>query len=156
MKIKLTNLTLIAFIAVKSFSQENSTAIFGIVRSEKVPVADAHIINLNKKIGTISNKNGEFEISVAVNDTLLFSSIHEVDPLSRMIPRKGFPVFSPVVFDQSAFEEILEQAKLYQRLSEPIPFSGIRHFPAAFGRWHLNHTCNHRLCGGLWQIFAKG
>ncbi len=75
MKLKLTNLTLIVFIAVKSFSQENSIVITGIVSSENKTIGDVHVINLNNRYGTISNINGEFEILVKENDVLLFSSI---------------------------------------------------------------------------------
>ena len=37
------------------------------------PLESVHVINLNKVIGTITNKKGEFAITAAVNDTLYFS-----------------------------------------------------------------------------------
>lgn len=37
------------------------------------PLESVHVINLNKVIGTITNKNGEFRITASVNDTLYFS-----------------------------------------------------------------------------------
>ena len=37
------------------------------------PMESVHILNLNNVIGTTTDKNGKFEISVQVNDTLYFS-----------------------------------------------------------------------------------
>ncbi|WP_411032005.1 carboxypeptidase-like regulatory domain-containing protein [Spongiimicrobium sp. 3-5] len=37
------------------------------------PMESVHVVNLNKVVGTITNKKGEFQITAAVNDTLFFS-----------------------------------------------------------------------------------
>lgn len=37
------------------------------------PMESVHVVNLNKVIGTITNENGKFSITAAVNDTLYFS-----------------------------------------------------------------------------------
>ena len=37
------------------------------------PLESVHVINLNKVVGTITNKQGEFAIPATVNDTLYFS-----------------------------------------------------------------------------------
>ncbi len=37
------------------------------------PMESVHVVNLNQVVGTITNDNGEFAISAAVNDTLYFS-----------------------------------------------------------------------------------
>lgn len=37
------------------------------------PLESVHVINLNRVVGTITNKKGEFAITAAVNDTLYFS-----------------------------------------------------------------------------------
>jgi len=37
------------------------------------PLESVHVVNLNKVIGTITNKKGEFTISAAVNDTIYFT-----------------------------------------------------------------------------------
>ncbi|NHF59363.1 carboxypeptidase-like regulatory domain-containing protein [Flavobacteriaceae bacterium TP-CH-4] len=37
------------------------------------PLESVHVINLNQVIGTITNEDGKFSISAAVNDTLYFS-----------------------------------------------------------------------------------
>lgn len=39
----------------------------------EAPMESVHIVNLNQVIGTITNEEGEFSISAAVNDTLYFS-----------------------------------------------------------------------------------
>lgn len=75
MKLKLTSLTFFIFISLHTFSQENSTIIFGEISSSNIPLKDVHVINLNTSLGTISNSNGEFEIEVSKNDVLLISSI---------------------------------------------------------------------------------
>ncbi|SNR37294.1 peptidase associated/transthyretin-like domain-containing protein [Lutibacter flavus] len=75
MKLKLTNLTLLIFIATKSFSQESNAVITGKILSSNKVIGDVHIINLKNRYGTISNTNGEFEILVKEGDVLLFSSI---------------------------------------------------------------------------------
>ncbi len=74
MKLKLTIL-LISLTTINSFSQENRSIISGNIYCLEKPLSDIHIINLNNKFGTISNKNGEFRILASVNDTLLFSSL---------------------------------------------------------------------------------
>ena len=57
------------------FSQERYVLISGKIISPNNSVGDVHIVNLNSKLGTVSNDNGEFEMMVSLNDTLLFSSI---------------------------------------------------------------------------------
>jgi hypothetical protein len=75
MKIKLTSLFFLIFLAKKCKSQEKSSIIFGKINSSNKSVSDVHIFNLNNKHGSISNNAGDFEILTAVNDTLLISSI---------------------------------------------------------------------------------
>jgi len=74
MKLKLTNLVLLLILTLNCFAQNNSK-IVGTILGENSFVKDAHIINVNNGLGTISNINGEFQISAKVNDILLFSSI---------------------------------------------------------------------------------
>ncbi len=55
-----------------SFSQEK---VIGIIENDadSKPISNVHVINLNSVVGTISNKEGVFEIDANVNDTLFFS-----------------------------------------------------------------------------------
>lgn len=37
------------------------------------PMESVHVVNLNQVVGTITNEQGEFSITAAVNDTLYFT-----------------------------------------------------------------------------------
>ena len=57
-----------------SFSQEITTVKGTILNANNnMPLENVNIVNLNKVIGTATNKKGEFEIRVQVDDTLHFS-----------------------------------------------------------------------------------
>lgn len=66
---------MLVFFAMKGFSQEKYALISGKIISANNSVGNVHIVNLNTKLGTVSNDSGEFEMMVSLNDTLLFSSI---------------------------------------------------------------------------------
>lgn len=66
---------MLVFYAMNCFSQEKYALISGKIISANNAVGNVHIINLNTKLGTVSNDNGAFEIMVSLNETLLFSSI---------------------------------------------------------------------------------
>lgn len=72
MKIKLFLFILISFFTTTLLSQEK---VLGVIENDadSKPIFNVHVINLNKVIGVISNKDGEFEIQAEVNDTLYFS-----------------------------------------------------------------------------------
>ena len=75
MKRKLTCLFLFVFFAMNCFSQKKFALISGKIISSNNSVNNVNIVNLNTKLGTVSNDEGEFEMMVSLNDTLLFSSI---------------------------------------------------------------------------------
>ncbi len=75
MKLNLTNLTFFIFIASNTFSQEKSATIIGTIYNANKPIDNIHIVNLNNKLGTISNNDGTFKILAKQGDILLFSSI---------------------------------------------------------------------------------
>ncbi len=63
------------FLGVSQETQEETQSFSAIVinaQSDR-PLESVHIVNLNKVLGTITNKKGEFSISASVNDTLYFS-----------------------------------------------------------------------------------
>ena len=72
MKIKLFLLILITLFTTILSSQEK---VVGVIENDadSKPISNVHVINLNKVVGVISNKDGEFEIQAEVNDTLYFS-----------------------------------------------------------------------------------
>ena len=75
MKIELTSFFILTILAMNGFSQEKNTLISGKIASFDQPVRNVHIFNLTTKLGSVSDDNGEFELMVSLNDTLLFSSI---------------------------------------------------------------------------------
>ncbi|MDP3358049.1 MAG: hypothetical protein Q8S41_01750, partial [Lutibacter sp.] len=66
---------MLVFFAMNCFSQEKYALISGKIISSNNAVGNVHIVNLNSKLGTVSNDGGEFEMLVSLNDILLFSSI---------------------------------------------------------------------------------
>ena len=59
------------------YSQDSKNRVTGKVESEssKTSLQNVHVLNLSKVVGTITDKEGVFEINASVNDTLYFSYI---------------------------------------------------------------------------------
>ena len=67
---------LIAFLLIANiYAQDNRILVKGMVLGDSLPIENVHIINISSNRGSLSNKNGEFKISVKENDTLMFSDI---------------------------------------------------------------------------------
>lgn len=66
---------MIFLFSVQLFSQGIRVKVSGEVKSDSIAVENVHIYNKSSNRGTISNANGKFQISVKLNDTLLFSNI---------------------------------------------------------------------------------
>lgn len=70
-------LGLLLFVGLCARAQEaempNEVSAVVINAQTERPMESVHVVNLNKVVGTITNENGEFTISAAVNDTLYFS-----------------------------------------------------------------------------------
>ncbi|MDD7915926.1 carboxypeptidase-like regulatory domain-containing protein [Polaribacter ponticola] len=73
MKKQLVN-CLLLFISA-TYAQVEKT-ITGKVVFDNIAVSDVHIVNKNTNIGTITNKNGVFDISASLGDTLHFTHIN--------------------------------------------------------------------------------
>lgn len=72
---------------------QESMIIKGKVINDSLENSVVHVINLTQKTGTITSVNGEFEILVRENDTLLFSSLLYIPQkfkISSTIYKKGF------------------------------------------------------------------
>jgi len=67
--------TLLLLASIKMNAQEIRKAINGKVQFSSIGIENVHIINQTSNRGTISNKNGEFKITVKENDTIHFSDI---------------------------------------------------------------------------------
>lgn len=74
-----SRIKLILFIALLSgffnLSAQEPVLIEGSVQSDSVQLQDIHILNMSTRQGTISNLNGQFRITISVNDTLIFSGL---------------------------------------------------------------------------------
>lgn len=57
------------------YAQENRIKLNGTVKNDSIYLQDINIINKATNFGTSSNKNGEFELTAKLGDTILFSSI---------------------------------------------------------------------------------
>ena len=68
-------LFLFVFNGLLMFGQENRTLISGEIRNDSIPIENVHIINKSAGKGTITNKLGQFKISVTDKDTLMISDI---------------------------------------------------------------------------------
>lgn len=70
------NLFLVAFLITLNLSaQDRTVVLFGKITSDSLSVENVHIINKSSNRGTISNKNGTFNLTVKENDTIHFSDI---------------------------------------------------------------------------------
>ncbi len=63
------------FIWFSASGQENRVLITGKVKNDSIPIENVHIINKNSQKGTITNRLGQFKISVTDKDTLMISDI---------------------------------------------------------------------------------
>ncbi|MBL4744802.1 MAG: hypothetical protein JKY08_00395 [Flavobacteriaceae bacterium] len=56
-------------------AQQEKTKLLGTILFDSIRLANVHVINLNSKVGTISNQHGEFEMYAQLNDILYISAI---------------------------------------------------------------------------------
>lgn len=68
-------LFLILLLPILSTGQNNRKVFYGIISDSIGVVTNAHIINMNTKQGTFSNKNGGFKMFAKVNDSIRLSSV---------------------------------------------------------------------------------
>ncbi len=66
---------LFLFVVLNCYTQQHQKTITGNLLNYKKAVSNVAALNLNTKIGTISDNNGEFAIMVKLKDTLLITSI---------------------------------------------------------------------------------
>lgn len=71
---KIILLALVLLLNLSAFGQERKL-LTGRITTQDQENSFINIINLSSKSGTTNNSNGEFEISVSKEDTLLFSSV---------------------------------------------------------------------------------
>ena len=62
-------------VSIPCVGQKNGVLISGEVMNDTIPVENVHVINKNSNKGSVSNKLGQFKISVNDKDTLIISDI---------------------------------------------------------------------------------
>ncbi len=72
---KIALLPFMMFIAVAAFAQSDITVRGRIINEKNQPVANASVVIKGTSTGTLSNENGEFQISAPSNGTLVISSV---------------------------------------------------------------------------------
>ena len=73
---KLPTFLFLFFIYSISFAQSSRVLINGVIKNPSLqPIINTHIVNLTTKVGTVSNKNGAFNIPVKEGDWLQISNI---------------------------------------------------------------------------------
>ena len=84
--------------------------ITGKVVFDNIAVSDVHIVNKNTNIGTITNKNGVFDISASLGDTLHFTHINLEEKLVAITKKIIISVLITLVSFASFANEEVNQA----------------------------------------------
>jgi len=89
---KQLTLILLLFFALSISAQKRSGVLFGKIKFDSLSVENIHIFNKNTEKGTISNKKGEFNIVVKLNDTLMISGLQfylmEIEINEKILEKK--------------------------------------------------------------------
>ncbi len=117
------------------YGQVNRILILGKITSDTTAVENVHIINKNSQKGTISNKNGEFQIPVTKNDTLIFSAIqfkyHELIITQALLNSKE--IIIKLTNELTILDEVLvKQHNLSGYLQNDIENTSLKHHVDAF------------------------
>ncbi|HIB36464.1 hypothetical protein [Mesonia sp.] len=63
------------FFLISSFAFSQQQQFSGVIVADSIAFTQVNIVNLNKELGTVNNKNGEFVIDAEVGDEIVFSSV---------------------------------------------------------------------------------
>ena len=88
-------------------SQEDRVLLSGLVRNDSLPIENAHIINKTSRKGSISGKNGEFQISAKAQDTLIISEI-QYGGVIRIVTKAEYKSGKITVVMQAQDQELEE------------------------------------------------
>jgi hypothetical protein len=112
---------LLFFVALNCYAQQNQKTIIGKLSNHKKPISNAAVLNLNTKLGTISNNNSEFTITVKLKDTLLITSI-QYQAKKIVITRKILNSFKPIVIQLIPSVTILEEVFVHRKITGDLAF----------------------------------
>lgn len=114
--LRLLVLIFISFLAGTSMFSQETKLLQGQIITDSVPAMNVHVVNLNLKKGTTSNKTGTFTIQVKKGDTLFFSSV-QFENKEVVIDELSFRSGSMVVKLSAARNELPEISLTDLRLS---------------------------------------
>jgi hypothetical protein len=75
MKLKLTFYFLLFIVISFSYAQEKTVELKGTITSNSIVIENVHVYNITKKLGTVSNDLGKFQLKANLKDTLYVSSL---------------------------------------------------------------------------------
>lgn len=124
-------------ISFSAFSQE-TVLLEGKILADSLEGSFINIVNLTRETGSVNNEFGEFEIEVAVDDTLYFSSVQyegkEIIVIRKMVEEKYLDVILVPKINELAevkisnislsgnLERDLSNIKTYNQADYGIPF----------------------------------
>ncbi|SMG22964.1 CarboxypepD_reg-like domain-containing protein [Marivirga sericea] len=88
-------ITLFLFVVITlvTKAQKSEITLSGIIscdNSLNEPLSAVHVFNKNTKKGTLTDKNGEFSISMKKQDTIIFSTVQHVEKIYTIEKGKSF------------------------------------------------------------------
>jgi len=113
---KALNLFCLLFVALNCYSQQNHKALTGKLLNHQKHLKNVAVINLNTKLGTISNDNGDFTISAKLMDTLLISSLqYQIKKI--VITNRIWNAIKPIVIQLTPSVTILEEVFVSNKIT---------------------------------------
>lgn len=118
-------ITLFLFLVVASVTnaQKSEITLSGIIscdNSLNEPLSAVHVFNKNAKKGTLTDKNGEFSISMRKLDTIIFSTVQHVE--------KIYTIEKGESFDNKHIEFTLEEDTVWLDAVTVIGFKRLEDF----------------------------
>ena len=105
---KKSKVFLFVFLVSLSISAQNKKIIFnGKVVNDSVSVENIHIVNKNSRRVALTNKAGEFEIPVKINDTLVFSAV-QFERYHRIVTPQDFQKLQIIIRLKVQYNQLSE------------------------------------------------
>ena len=90
---------LIFITCISAFAQQSQFS--GVIVADSISFTQVNIVNLNKEVGTVNNKQGEFVIDAEIGDEIVFSSVqyepYQVTVSKENIKKKNIIHLFPIV-----------------------------------------------------------
>jgi hypothetical protein len=112
---------LFLFVVSNCYTQQNQKTINGQLLNHKKSVSNVAVLNLNTKIGTISDDNGLFTILVKLKDTLLITAI-QYQTKKIVVTNKIVNSFKPIFIQLVPSVTILEEVFVHRKITGDLAF----------------------------------